>query len=42
MEQRLTPQRGPQTQFLSNPADLILFGGSAGGGVYPPSFLIRG
>ena len=28
----LRPQEGPQTEFLSSPADLLLFGGSAGGG----------
>lgn len=26
------PQEGPQTEFLLNEADVILFGGSAGGG----------
>lgn len=30
---RLSPQKGPQTEFLKNEADMILFGGSAGGGV---------
>lgn len=29
---KLRPQEGPQTDFLSNPADLVLFGGGAGGG----------
>lgn len=28
----LKPQPGPQTQFLSSPADIVIFGGSAGGG----------
>jgi predicted phage terminase large subunit-like protein len=29
---KVAPQVGPQTQFLSTPADIALFGGSAGGG----------
>ena len=28
----LRPQAGPQEAFLSNPADIIIFGGAAGGG----------
>jgi predicted phage terminase large subunit-like protein len=28
----LAPQAGPQTRFLSCPADIVLYGGSAGGG----------
>lgn len=28
----LRPQKGPQEQFLSSPADIIIYGGSAGGG----------
>lgn len=32
MEERLKPQPGPQTEFLRNPSDLVLFGGGAGGG----------
>ncbi len=28
----IKPQPGPQTIFLSNPADLRIYGGSAGGG----------
>lgn len=28
----ITPQPGPQTQFLTCPADVIFYGGSAGGG----------
>ena len=28
----LGPQPGPQTQFLSSPADIVIYGGSAGGG----------
>ncbi len=28
----LTPQKGPQTQFLASTADITIFGGSAGGG----------
>lgn len=30
--QRIGPQPGPQTAFLSSPADIAIFGGSAGGG----------
>lgn len=26
------PQKGPQTEFLTNPADIIIYGGEAGGG----------
>ena len=26
------PQKGPQTDFLSSPADIVIFGGAAGGG----------
>ena len=29
---RIEPQPGPQTQFLSCPADIAIFGGAAGGG----------
>lgn len=34
MEQvkRLRPQEGPQMQFLSSPADIVIYGGAAGGG----------
>lgn len=28
----ITPQAGPQTDFLSSDADIVIFGGSAGGG----------
>jgi len=28
----IKPQRGPQEQFLSSPADIVIFGGAAGGG----------
>lgn len=28
----IRPQAGPQEQFLSSPADLVIYGGSAGGG----------
>ena len=28
----LRPQQGPQEQFLSSPADIAIYGGSAGGG----------
>ena len=28
----IAPQPGPQTEYLSNPADIIFYGGSAGGG----------
>ena len=28
----IRPQQGPQEQFMSNPADIIIFGGAAGGG----------
>ena len=28
----IRPQPGPQTQFMANPADIIIFGGAAGGG----------
>lgn len=30
--QRIRPQNGPQTEFLSNSADIILYGGAAGSG----------
>ena len=30
---KFKPQEGPQMDFLSNEADIILFGGGAGGGV---------
>lgn len=26
------PQKGPQEQFLSSPADIVIYGGAAGGG----------
>jgi len=29
---RIGPQPGPQTQFLSSPADIVIYGGAAGGG----------
>lgn len=29
---RIRPQAGPQTEFLGSPADIVLFGGGAGGG----------
>jgi Terminase large subunit, T4likevirus-type, N-terminal/Anti-CBASS protein Acb1-like len=29
---RIGPQPGPQTQFLSSPADIAIYGGAAGGG----------
>ena len=32
MEKRIMPQPGPQTMLLQNPASIIIFGGSAGGG----------
>lgn len=28
----IRPQEGPQTSFLASPADIVIFGGSAGGG----------
>jgi predicted phage terminase large subunit-like protein len=28
----IRPQRGPQEQFLSSPADIVIYGGAAGGG----------
>jgi len=28
----IRPQKGPQEQFLSTPADICIYGGSAGGG----------
>ena len=28
----IMPHKGPQTQFLTSPADIIIYGGSAGGG----------
>lgn len=31
-ENRIEPQEGPQTAWLSSPADIAVFGGSAGGG----------
>jgi predicted phage terminase large subunit-like protein len=30
--QKIAPQEGPQTDFLSCPADIVVYGGSAGGG----------
>lgn len=30
--QTITPQPGPQSQFLASPADIAIYGGSAGGG----------
>lgn len=32
MDTIITPQAGPQTEFLKTPADIALFGGGAGGG----------
>ncbi len=29
---RIAPQPGPQTAFLTSPADIVIYGGSAGGG----------
>jgi len=29
---KISPQKGPQTEFLSNDADVIIYGGAAGGG----------
>lgn len=29
---RIRPQPGPQTQFISSPADIVIYGGAAGGG----------
>ncbi len=31
-EGAVRPQPGPQTQFLANPADVVIYGGAAGGG----------
>lgn len=28
----ISPQKGPQEQFLSSPADIVIYGGAAGGG----------
>ena len=28
----LKPQKGPQEKFLSNAADIVIYGGAAGGG----------
>jgi hypothetical protein len=28
----IRPQLGPQTKFLSSPADVVIYGGGAGGG----------
>ena len=28
----LKPQKGPQEDFLSNKADIVIYGGAAGGG----------
>ena len=28
----IRPQAGPQEQFLSSPADIVIYGGGAGGG----------
>ncbi|MBZ9715504.1 hypothetical protein [Deinococcus multiflagellatus] len=28
----LQPQPGPQTQFFESPADIVIYGGAAGGG----------
>jgi hypothetical protein len=32
VENTIKPQDGPQTKFLSSPADIVIYGGSAGGG----------
>lgn len=32
MDNKIFPQNGPQTAFLSSPADIVVFGGSAGSG----------
>lgn len=32
MKRIIKPQPGPQTELLSNPSDIIIYGGSAGGG----------
>jgi predicted phage terminase large subunit-like protein len=32
LSELLRPQPGPQEQFLSSPADIVIFGGAAGGG----------
>lgn len=32
VEYQFAPQPGPQTQFLSSPADIVIYGGAAGGG----------
>lgn len=32
MDEQIGPQPGPQTRFLSSPADVVVYGGSAGGG----------
>ena len=32
----LKPQEGPQTMFLASPADIVIYGGAAGGGKAQP------
>jgi len=32
MSEPIRPQPGPQTEFLSSPADIVVYGGAAGGG----------
>lgn len=32
MKTRVTPQDGPQYEFVSSPADIVIYGGAAGGG----------
>ena len=32
----IKPQKGPQTQYLSSPASIVIYGGSAGGGKAQP------
>ena len=32
MRKIIRPQKGPQEMFLSSPADIVIYGGAAGGG----------
>lgn len=32
MQPEICPQPGPQTKFFESPAEILIFGGSAGGG----------
>lgn len=34
MENELRPQKGPQEAFLKNNANIVIYGGAAGGGFF--------